>query len=577
VRVGDPTNQHDLCRVGAHRATAILISDGVEEADAAVSDEARQDLLESGNTLRTLLALRYVLFRHREKDDAFWNDLRIVVQLSRPVSAIDAARFYAPNGSEVVIVMNLGIFLNNVLFNSIAYPGFAHAIEDFMGFSGAAVRLRAVSDFPYHQGTSIVGKKFGQLKFVFENAVLVGVVGKRISDSLRVSNTVGFAPRFDRVVQKDDYLMFLSDKSLPTFRSREQQEELVAAKTPRVSKTTHDTRETSSVLVCGWRPEWNSPHIFGKRLVSFTRSLKRGSDLHFLCMCRHFQDLMRKAEGVCPMTYDDAGSWSLDGGIVIVTHTHGDAADYKVLEEVLKRPFNKAVIMSPMANRSLPPADRDTRMMGIMLFMRHIHQGRAPAGWPALHILGENALDSTAQIALAPENVPGACRPDFVNTHGILATALCSALTFPRTSAALRQLFSDHAVGAPHLAFRSVLDYVDRDIVVDTDERFQLTFVEVLKAVARKKETDVCLGVRHSDTRKTTLAPALSELLTFGQKDQLLLITRTPKRESVFALSRVDASSSLSAGRTKTASRTGTTATLSTGTGPCEDECDVLI
>ena len=90
-RVGDPTNTHDLVRVGAHKASAIITmmtERDVEEFD--LSDGK----IENGATLRCCLALRHVLFARRySKTHMIHPDCRIVLQMTSPSVFVDAACF----------------------------------------------------------------------------------------------------------------------------------------------------------------------------------------------------------------------------------------------------------------------------------------------------------------------------------------------------------------------------------------------------------------------------------------------------------------------------------------------------
>merc|ERR1712070_1256184 len=101
---------------------------------------------------------------------------------------------------------------------------------------------------------------------------VVGVVKEQIHDFLEVSEDVGCAPDIERKITEDDYLMFVSDMSMPTFRPEEQQTEDRRFQPRQASKgNPMEHRETSFILICGWRPEWNITETFARRLDSFTR------------------------------------------------------------------------------------------------------------------------------------------------------------------------------------------------------------------------------------------------------------------------------------------------------------------
>ena len=113
-RVGNPTNVNDLIRVGAHRASAILVM--MTERDTKEEDES-DGRIHNGATLRTTLALRHVLFTNPySKRLTVIPGLRIVLQLQGPSEYVDATCFKHPNGDDVIIPMDLSAFLNSLMF-----------------------------------------------------------------------------------------------------------------------------------------------------------------------------------------------------------------------------------------------------------------------------------------------------------------------------------------------------------------------------------------------------------------------------------------------------------------------------
>ena len=93
-RKGDPTQNHDLVRVAAHKATSICIM--MTEHDAKAISEGGKT--HNSETIRTVLALRNLVFANGEPEETFKRDLRVVVQLSGPCRFINAANFVSPTG-----------------------------------------------------------------------------------------------------------------------------------------------------------------------------------------------------------------------------------------------------------------------------------------------------------------------------------------------------------------------------------------------------------------------------------------------------------------------------------------------
>merc|ERR1719271_1562469 len=104
---------------------------------------------------------------------------------------------------------------------------------------------------------------------------------------------------------------------------------------------------------------------------------------------------------------------------VLIVHTQGDAADLKTLRSVMRaNKFESAIVMGTMASVDLPSHSQDTRVLQTMLLLRKTHSELYPE--TPLHVVGENCLDSTAVLALAPKSVGSERKdppPDFVNTQ----------------------------------------------------------------------------------------------------------------------------------------------------------------
>jgi hypothetical protein len=82
--------------------------------------------IENGATLRTCLALRHVMFAHSyNKENIVHPDLRVVLQMTTPSVYVDAACFKGPAGNDVILPMEITMFLNSLMFSCAAQPGLA--------------------------------------------------------------------------------------------------------------------------------------------------------------------------------------------------------------------------------------------------------------------------------------------------------------------------------------------------------------------------------------------------------------------------------------------------------------------
>lgn len=167
-RHGDPTAIHDLVRVRAHEATCIVLMNTEKDTEEAESSGGK---VRNGGTMRGLLALRHVLFANKGENGMLQDDaaIRIVVQLSEPSKYVEAAQWLNsrhpsnpnlnsnPNvkhsnltpastwrGQEVVMPMDLSVFINSLLFSCAQQPGLAKVLLELLNFDGTAIRCRPV-------------------------------------------------------------------------------------------------------------------------------------------------------------------------------------------------------------------------------------------------------------------------------------------------------------------------------------------------------------------------------------------------------------------------------------------------
>ena len=83
--------------------------------------------------------------------------------------------------------------------------------------------------------------------------------------------------------------------------------------------------------------------------------------------------------------------------------------------------------MGTLHGVKLPPESRDRRVQMTMLLLRSIQGIIYPDDDAPLHVVGENAIDSSAALALGPSSAQGL--PDFVNTQ--VRRRMKNELNFP--------------------------------------------------------------------------------------------------------------------------------------------------
>jgi len=256
--------------------------------------------------------------------------------------------------------------------------------------------------------------------------------------------------------------------------------------------------------------------------------LPNGSKIHFLNMVgsEAFAALMdaddrfaKKAENV----------WTINAGIhkgilgskrlkkVTLHYTAGDPADKDALHDVLAITedckFEVAVIVGTMAHFKLSPHSQDLRVLSTMMLIRKAHADLF-GDKEKFHVVGENCLDSTADLALQP--IGDRCSKDFVNTQAINARALVLALAYPVIQPAVGQLCTV-GPGLPDI----LVSEAGRQLIPFGE----FSFADVAQAVAEKNS--VCVGYMSKDG-EIVLAPKPSSVHNYQDGDLLIIISRDP-------------------------------------------------
>ena len=93
-RVGSPSNINDLIRVGAHRASAILVQVTAEDL---IEEDLSGGNIKNGATVRVALAVRNCVLANTP-NGILNPDLRIILQMSNPSQFVDAVCFKNAHG-----------------------------------------------------------------------------------------------------------------------------------------------------------------------------------------------------------------------------------------------------------------------------------------------------------------------------------------------------------------------------------------------------------------------------------------------------------------------------------------------
>eukprot|EP00746_Dinoflagellata_sp_MGD_P023724 gnl/MRDRNA2_/MRDRNA2_155666_c0_seq1.p1 gnl/MRDRNA2_/MRDRNA2_155666_c0~~gnl/MRDRNA2_/MRDRNA2_155666_c0_seq1.p1 ORF type:complete len:781 (-),score=104.61 gnl/MRDRNA2_/MRDRNA2_155666_c0_seq1:72-2414(-) len=503
-RIGDPTDPHDLLRVGAHRASRVLTM--MTEKDIE-EEENSEGVIQCGATLRTLLALRSIILDPREEhtrnpSHPFWETFRCVTQVDQITTSVDVAKFRSPAGHELVRCVDLSRFVNSLMFNCTVYPSLAHVFIEMLSFEGTSFRARMASEI------GLVGKKVGDCANFFQDAVVVGVLNTRktLSPTMADPNE-GMAGSKDRLITADDRILFVAGTTSPT-------PALPLEVQPLAQSVVFPSKMPFGIMVCGWRKVWHDGSRLVGRIRGMVHKLAPGSKIFFLNMIgsETFTELL-EADGSFSRKAENA--WMYQG--INVLYREGDPADFDTLRDVMAVTedckFEVAIMVGTMAQYNLPPNSRDLRVLSTMMLLRKAHAdlfGEAEK----FHVVGENCLDSTADLALQP--IGDRCSKDFVNTQAIMARSLVLALAYPVIQPAVAQL-CQVGPGLP-------------DILVSEAGKQLIplgpaSFAQVTRAVAEKNS--VCVGYMCKDG-KMVLAPSPSSIHDYEEGDLLIIISRDP-------------------------------------------------
>ena len=558
-RVGNPTKVNDLLRVGAHRAAAILVM--MTEYDQREETESNGRIF-NGATLRTTLALRHTLFTNpyrsatnAEDNEAMNPDLRIVLQMQHPSDYVDAACWQhgtsisddgmgktTTNGADVVLPMDLSLFLNSLMFKCAAQPGLSWVLMEILGFEGYTIRRRIAKNLrsgPDSRRGDCIGRPFWEVRREFTKAVFIGIVRPSVRNDQITAKGFGLCPDPNIVIEPDDLLIFLGPRSSPehsqgmkeTFEGYHAEAVRLREKYPEIADPTDPdaAKIQANVLVCGWREMWTlKPSRLHSRIMEIVRQRLKGSTITFInsvgkddfrsVMERlglaHVEDVKDGPQDVAVYGFEPES----EHHGVMLRHIEGDAATTDVLSPVImKNTIHTAIVLGTQETVHLGPSHRDTRVLNILLLLRKLWSLKYE-GVP-MHIVGENNEDMTALLALAPKRLGSRIRkePDFVNSQAVSARALVQTLAYPMIQPAIKDLFDD-APSSADIVTVMASEYVPLDVVM----KYGVVRAAVLRA---KPGRSICIGIIWKNGEKV-LVPPHDDDVCFCAEDRLIVFRR---------------------------------------------------
>lgn len=418
----------------------------------------------------------------------------------------------------------------------------------------------------------------------FRRTVLVGITNTEVltegpDGELKLvgknGEKIGICPQPDYVIKEDDYFIFISPTSNPQVMPRKEIaetlelagvpqdgsgtkhrgapeslhtghiQELKSHNVPLTPLTMSDLDEnlkvTQRLLICGWRPEWtDDPNRFQARIADVAKNAKDGS---FICCINthtlaNFEKILlnqgeneshpaaakrieTSTEELLPGTQMGWQLYAFPN--VKLYYVHGDSAvksDLGTLLEKNKNGFTTMIAMGTMASKSLSTKSMDTRVLMILLLVRHTTKD-----WKySLHTITENQLDQTADLAALPGGADE--DPDFVNTRAIAARGLTMAMAYPRMQPAIREIFFGNNEVETMSRGRPQFDLIPPSIIGIVSEAY-LTFGAIQVAVFdRFGGWAHAIGLRSDAVDGVRLAPGINFMHTYTDKDAIIIIRR---------------------------------------------------
>jgi len=237
-------------------------------------------------------------------------------------------------------------------------------------------------------------------------------------------------------------------------------------------------------------------------------------------------------------------------------HVGGDPANVQDVEKLLKNlkdPYTderrKPDVVVILSTQGLPEADeipqscQEKRMLVIMLQLRHLLNKIWQKEGNGVHVVVENSLDQTAELALGPpggddKDNPGVAA-DFLNSQAIQARALVQALANPDIHSCVSELW-DEQENNPSIAIMTageILGLRDNGEEGYREKTLAFGVVQQLVASARKhgvgwkeKHFAICVGYIEEATEckmeEVVLAPSKESRRLYSARSRLVCFVR---------------------------------------------------
>ncbi len=320
VRQGSPFSVHDLRKVGAGRAKAIIVLADESEARAEAGEASDMP------AIKTLLALRRIpgaLVRNHAVVELLDNDRRAVVEQI---------------GAGGVEVVAMGDTLSRMMVQTSRQNGLAQVYRDLLSYEGSEFYFKA---FP-----QLTGTPFGAAQWAMKDGVVCGV---RKPGKDGAPPQVLLNPKDELTLEPGDELLVIAeddDSFSPTAKHAPQVPEGFTGAEPMA-------RQPERILVCGHSP----------RLASMLKELDNyvlpGSEAWLMpgLPRDEFQELVKSQVG--PLK------------ALKLKHVDGDPTMPETLKRVVSPDFITALVVADLTR---DPEEADARTVITVLLLRDLFQ-----------------------------------------------------------------------------------------------------------------------------------------------------------------------------------------------------------
>jgi len=479
TRTGIPTESDDLrmCSANMARSIILLSPAGLPpfEADAfvlhraivlAYLSELKADIVVELAELENVQVLKEVLSTLMNYSTTKISSTR---KGSLTVSSDPQMLHHSRERLQKMVPVATGDFVMRMMVERALQPEIAAVSAELLRFDG--------SEFRFKRWPELVGKTFGEIVYLFDDAIPCGMRKQRPTN--RGKFTL-INPPHDTVFEDGDRLLVISedDESYKPGESNAPEHPAMSTNVQALSK------QALKILICGWR------HDLKDVLVLIDNNVAKGSEVTILT-CIETDLRIKELKNGSPLQN------------IKVTHKYGDPLSRQVLETLPLEQYHKTIILADQ-DKDLSSHPTTTTAM----FVRHIQIQR---GNSDAVIVAE--LPSTQEDAL--QKVQMTWLNDSVQPEQLQAMVLAHLAEDSDVGAVLDEVVSDYGSS---LSLRKI------DVYAKPEETFN--FWELQARALQHGEIVIAHKCATDGDQWVLNPPNKGKVLSWSEGDEVLVLTR---------------------------------------------------